>query len=127
MFLFRDQNNSSKACQLLQDALAIRETALGKDHPSVAATLNNLAVLFGKRGSYKRAEPLCRRALEIREKLLGSDHPDVAKQLNNLALLVQNQGKIHEVSMSKHLVSKVSCEHTQNSYILQIFLFSSKI
>ncbi|PKU31225.1 kinesin light chain 4 isoform x1 [Limosa lapponica baueri] len=65
--------------------------------PSVAATLNNLAVLYGKRGKYKEAEPLCKRALEIREKVLGKDHPDVAKQLNNLALLCQNQGKYDEV------------------------------
>lgn len=63
----------------------------------VAATLNNLAVLYGKRGKYKEAEPLCKRALEIRVKVLGKDHPDVAKQLNNLALLCQNQGKYEEV------------------------------
>lgn len=37
----------------------------------VAATLNNLAVLYGKRGKYKEAEPLCKRALEIREKVGG--------------------------------------------------------
>jgi len=36
----------------------------------VAATLNNLAVLYGKRGKYKDAEPLCKRALQIREKVL---------------------------------------------------------
>ena len=35
----------------------------------VAATLNNLAVLYGKRGKYREAEPLCKRALEIREKV----------------------------------------------------------
>ena len=82
---------------MLNDALAIREKTLGENHPAVAATLNNLAVLYGKRGKYKDAEPLCKRALEIREKVLGSDHPDVAKQLNNLALLCQNQGKYEEV------------------------------
>lgn len=70
---------------------------MGENHPAVAATLNNLAVLYGKRGKYKDAEPLCKRALEIREKVLGKDHPDVAKQLNNLALLCQNQGKYDEV------------------------------
>lgn len=36
----------------------------------MAATLNNLAVLYGKRGKYKEAEPLCKRALEIREKVI---------------------------------------------------------
>jgi kinesin light chain len=38
-------------------------------HTQVAATLNNLAVLYGKRGRYREAEPLCQRALEIREKV----------------------------------------------------------
>ena len=112
-FTFRDQNKYKEAANLLNDALAIREKTLGENHPAVAATLNNLAVLYGKRGKYKvgfwfrncqtytstsqDAEPLCKRALEIREKVLGSDHPDVAKQLNNLALLCQNQGKYEEV------------------------------
>ncbi|XP_071368308.1 kinesin light chain 2-like, partial [Centroberyx affinis] len=97
VFLHRDQNKYKEAANLLNDALAIREKTLGMDHPAVAATLNNLAVLYGKRGKYKEAEPLCKRALEIREKVLGTDHPDVAKQLNNLALLCQNQGKYQEV------------------------------
>lgn len=91
------QNKYKEAANLLNDALAIREKTLGENHPAVAATLNNLAVLYGKRGKYKDAEPLCKRALEIREKVLGSEHPDVAKQLNNLALLCQNQGKYEEV------------------------------
>uniref|UniRef100_A0AAY5EKS5 Kinesin light chain n=1 Tax=Electrophorus electricus TaxID=8005 RepID=A0AAY5EKS5_ELEEL len=93
----RDQNKYKEAASLLNDALAIREKTLGVDHPAVAATLNNLSVLYGKRGKYKEAEPLCKRALEIREKMLGTDHPDVAKQLNNLALLCQNQGKYQQV------------------------------
>ena len=46
-----------------------REKTLGENHPAVAATLNNLAVLYGKRGKYKDAEPLCKRALEIRSVL----------------------------------------------------------
>ena len=95
--VYRDQEKYKEAATLLNDALQIREKTLGPDHPAVAATLNNLAVLFGKRSKYKEAEPLCKRALEIREKCLGHDHPDVAKQLNNLALLCQNQGKYEEV------------------------------
>lgn len=41
----------------------------------MAATLNNLAVLYGKRGKYKEAEPLCKRALEIREKVQNEKPP----------------------------------------------------
>jgi hypothetical protein len=32
-----------------------------------------LAVLYGKRGKYKEAEPLCKRALEIREKVSSTE------------------------------------------------------
>lgn len=97
LYFKRNQGRYKEAANLLNDALAIREKTLGKDHPAVAATLNNLAVLHAKRNKFKEAEPLCQRALEIREKVLGKDHPDVAKQLNNLALLCQNQGKYEEV------------------------------
>ena len=48
--VYRDQNKYREAANLLNDALAIRERTLGGNHPAVAATLNNLAVLYGKRG-----------------------------------------------------------------------------
>ena len=45
--VYRDQSKFKEAGALLNDALAIREKTLGPDHPAVAATLNNLAVLYG--------------------------------------------------------------------------------
>ncbi len=45
--VYRDQSKFKEAAALLNDALAIREKTLGPDHPTVAATLNNLAVLYG--------------------------------------------------------------------------------
>ena len=72
---------------MAQQVLAIREKALGPDHPDVAQALNNLAVLYYKQGRYAEAEPLYKRALAIGEKALGPDHPDVATALNNLAEL----------------------------------------
>jgi CHAT domain-containing protein/tetratricopeptide (TPR) repeat protein len=73
-------------------ALAIREKALGPDHPDVATSLNNLAMLLQAKGDYAGAEPLYRRTLAVREKALGPDHPDVAQSLNNLAELLQAKG-----------------------------------
>ena len=89
----------------------------------MAATLNNLAVLYGKRGKYKDAEPLCKRALEIREKVLGSDHPDVAKQLNNLALLCQNQCKYEEVESAdvQKVCQRASAAELLNSTLITEF------
>ena len=81
---------------LLKRALETREKALGKDHPSTATSLNNLAGLYDSQGKYAEAEPLYKRALETREKTLGKDHPDTAASLNNLADLYRAQGKYAE-------------------------------
>ena len=78
---------------LFRRALAIDEKALGKDHPDVASSLNNLALLLYSQGKYGEAEPLYRRALAIYEKADGSYHPDVATSLNNLAELLRAEGK----------------------------------
>ena len=53
--VYRDQSKWREAANLLNDALAIRERTLGANHPAVAATLNNLAVLYGKRGKVKQS------------------------------------------------------------------------
>ncbi|HAX74953.1 MAG TPA: kinesin, partial [Cyanobacteria bacterium UBA11372] len=72
------QGKYAEAIPLAQRALAIREKALGSEHPDVAASLNNLGLLYIQMGNYAQAEPLYQRALAIREKALGSEHPDVA-------------------------------------------------
>ena len=83
----------AEAEPLYRRALAIREQALGPDHPHTANCLNNLALLYSGQGQYAAAEPLYRRALAIAEQALGSDHPDTATCLNNLALLYDAQGQ----------------------------------
>ncbi len=90
--LYVNQGRYAQAEPLHKRSLAIREKALGPDHPDVALSLNNLARLYHHQGLYAQAEPLFRRALAIREKALGPEHPDVATSLNNLALLYYNQG-----------------------------------
>src|SRR5580658_3420397 len=61
----------AEAIPLAQRALAIREKALGPNHPAVAQSLNILALLYDGQGRYAEAEPLYKRALAIREKALG--------------------------------------------------------
>ena len=82
----------AEAIPLAKRALAIREKALGPNHPAVATILNNLANLYDAQGNYAESKPFHQRALTIREKALGPDHPDVANSLNNLAVLYRNQG-----------------------------------
>ena len=77
---------------LFQRALVIYENAYA-DATGDAATnmqlrtadvLNNLALLYDRRGNYERAESHYLRTLQIRERLRGPDDPTVASALANL-------------------------------------------
>jgi len=81
---------------LFERALAIGERALGRDHPDVARSLDNLAIAHGKQGRYVDAQALIERALAICERALGPDHPDVARRLNNIANIYYEQGRYAE-------------------------------
>ena len=81
-----------------QRSLAIWEKALGPEHPRVAASLNNLALLYDAQGKYAEAEPLYKRSLAIWEKALGPEHPDVAQGLENYAALLRKTGRSAEAS-----------------------------
>ena len=67
--------------------LAAREKALGPDHPDVAESLTNIAILYNQRLEFAIAQPLYERALRIYEAARGPDHADVAHCLTDLAVL----------------------------------------
>jgi len=62
------QGKNDLAEPLFQRALAINEKILGPDHPGIATSLNNLALLYQDQGKYALAEPLFQRAQAIRER-----------------------------------------------------------
>lgn len=75
-----------------QQALMMREELFGTDHPLVADSFNELAVLARNQSNYKQAEEFHKKALAIREKALGELHALTAKSLNNLGVLYRRQG-----------------------------------
>ncbi len=70
----------------------VREEVLGGNHPDVAISLNNLAVLLSNTGRIEEAEPLLRRALQIRESNYGPEHPLTAEIVSNLKALLEIRG-----------------------------------
>jgi tetratricopeptide (TPR) repeat protein len=84
----------SQAAPLLRDTLAIREKALGPEHPETGTSLNNLALVLGYQGDLAGARPLFERALAIAEKTLGPEHPYTATNLNNLVNVLRDQGDL---------------------------------
>jgi tetratricopeptide (TPR) repeat protein len=89
-----EQGHYDRAIVMAKKALQIAEQSAGREYyPSVATSLNNLALLYYTQGQYAQAEPLYKRSLAITEKALGPDHPIVAKSLNNIAALYESQGQ----------------------------------
>jgi CHAT domain-containing protein/Tfp pilus assembly protein PilF len=76
----------------VERALELREKALGPDHPDVANSLHNLAIIHRLKGDYAKAEPLFQRALDIYEKAFGPEHHSVASSLNSLAIIYRLKG-----------------------------------
>ncbi|ABW32967.1 TPR repeat domain protein (plasmid) [Acaryochloris marina MBIC11017] len=93
---YEGQGNYGLALPWRQKCLVQAKKRFGTEHPDVATSLNNLALLHYNQGRYSEAKPLYDQALEMRQKLLGSEHPDVAQSLNNLALLFDRQGRYSE-------------------------------
>jgi tetratricopeptide (TPR) repeat protein len=86
----------AEARRLFEQAVATYEQVLGREHPSTAASLNNLASLLQDQGDFEGARPLFERALAIYEKALGPDHPVTATTLNNLAFVLKSLGHYSE-------------------------------
>ena len=60
----------------VQETIAILKKVHGNEHPLVASSLNNLAVLlWNQDNNSEEAARLGKQALRIREKVFGPDHP----------------------------------------------------
>lgn len=76
-------------------ALAKAE-AFEKDDPRLAATLNNLGVLYYRLNLYPEAKNALERALAIREKAKETDPVALAQSLNDLAMVYCIQDRVAE-------------------------------
>ena len=104
---FYFQGNYARAVVVAKQALEVAQTNVGPDHPDVASSLNNLALIYHTQGGYAKAEPLYKRSLAIREKALGPDHPDVANSLNNLAKLYRDTGRMNDAEKLEARAKKI--------------------
>ena len=80
-----------KALELLNKALKIRLSSLGKNNPAVATSYSNIGAVYNNLGDYEKAMEYNDKALEIRLSALGENHPDVAVCYNNLGTLYADQ------------------------------------
>jgi Flp pilus assembly protein TadD/nucleoside phosphorylase len=79
--------------ELYQQALELQVKVLGAEHPSILASMNNLALVLRSQGRYEEAETIHRQTLELTTKVLGAEHPSTLASMNNLALVFGSQWK----------------------------------
>ncbi len=87
-----DKGNHNQALAYYMRALEIQHKVLGKEHPSVATSYNNLASIYQAIGDYYKALEYYMGALELQHKVLEKEHPSVATSYNNLASIYQAIG-----------------------------------
>jgi len=83
--------------RMLREAARIQEQRLGQEHPNVATTLNNLAVVYEIRQKPEEAERCYRRAFAIATAALGPGHPSAVTSGDNLKAFCQAHGKAVDV------------------------------
>lgn len=85
-----DYNKAAGYCQrALRQAISQR----GENHPEVATSYNEMAVVCSRLSEYDRAMEYHQKALTIRQALFGDKHPDVATLYSNIGSVYDNQRK----------------------------------
>ena len=77
-------HNSRKAEAAYKASLKIKKRELGKNHPSVATTMNNLASVHFAEGRYEKALKYYEKSVRIMIRHLGKEHLNVATVFNNI-------------------------------------------
>lgn len=99
--LYYDLGQPHLAEPFFQQALALRQQALGPDHLAVATTLSRLGQVYEDLGKSDLAKSCFERALAIRAKMLGSEHPTVkalTKELEKIAAHLRDAESPHPAS-----------------------------
>uniref|UniRef100_A0A7S3LR06 Mbre TPR repeat protein n=1 Tax=Aplanochytrium stocchinoi TaxID=215587 RepID=A0A7S3LR06_9STRA len=91
--IYMDTGNTEKALEMFKRSNGIRVMVLGADNPTVADTLNNMAILYkNKLKDLDKALRLYERARKIYVVNYGEKHDQVALVLNNMGTLYGESG-----------------------------------
>src|SRR5262249_4181471 len=97
-FGLQSQGKHAEAEPLLRTALAIRQRALGENHPEAAHALEQVASSLHAQGKYGEAEELLRKALALSGPVLGEEHQQTGGSRNRLGAVLSGRGKYAEAA-----------------------------
>jgi len=86
----------SRAKELQEGALKIRQRVLGEEHPDTLTSADSLARVLAHEGHFAEAEKIFRETFEVRRRVRGPEHPDTLKSEDHLALVLYDEGHYPE-------------------------------
>ena len=88
------RGHDDAAMELWREALDVRRAALGAEHPSVGALLNNMATVNSKWGRNEAAMELYDQAYALWGGAYGAEHPSLSTLLINRSVVEKRVGKL---------------------------------
>jgi serine/threonine protein kinase len=86
----------SRAEPLLKQAVEIRRSVLGPEHPDTLASTGRLARIIQSEGRYAEAAKLEREVVSVEERVLGPDHRTTLAEESSLAWTLVDEGHPEE-------------------------------
>ena len=80
--MLSEQGKPEDAFAMYEKSLNIKVKVFGPDHPSTAATQNNIGIVLKNQGRYPEVLKMYNMCLKTHEKVLGLNHPLVADTKN---------------------------------------------
>jgi eukaryotic-like serine/threonine-protein kinase len=94
------RGDKERAVEALKEGLALKERALGRDHPDVGVSEGNLGLSLKELGRNQEALTHVDRAISLISKGLGVGHPDLATDLSNRGEILNALGKYQQARES---------------------------
>ncbi len=113
------------ARSLLERVLTLQMERLGPEHPSVATTRQNLALLYLNEGDLERAEANLEGAYAALSATFGADHPSVGTVLGNQYLAARRRGDLdHAEALARRELEVLASagERTPNTVTPRVHL-----
>jgi tetratricopeptide (TPR) repeat protein len=94
------EGRKQEAAQAFEQSLELKQKALGRDHPDVGISEENLAISLQEGGRAEEALNHMDRAIGIISAGLGAGHPDLAIALNNRGETLNALGRYRDARQS---------------------------
>jgi tetratricopeptide (TPR) repeat protein len=101
------EGKQEEALRALEEGLALKQKALGRDHPDVGLSEANVGLVYLGQGRSQEALAHLDRAITLQESSLGGGHPELAMSLSNRGETLNALGRHREARASFERASAI--------------------